>query len=421
MKKVLCFLLSAVLCTSLMGCGKGTDNSKKKVEKENAATQLDSGDVKLTVWTGAEDEALMKKIADNFIKENADKANITIEWAPMEEGECRSSLLSDVLNGPDVYTTTDGDIRIIAAGGAASPVVNQKQVKDTNILEAVEAMTVNDTTYAYPLTGDNGYFLYYNKSFFSDSDVKSLDTMLEKAAAGNKKVAMDWSSGWYMYSFFGQTGLTLKLNEDGVTNYCDWNAKDKKIKGADVIQAMRRICTHPGFSSMGNGDWIAGIKNGKVVACVSGIWDEKAIKAVWGNNLGAAKLPEYKCGGTNVQMASFFGYKLVGVNPYSKHLGWAHKFAEYVSNEENQKLRFEMRGQVPTNNEVRKSSEIQQSVAAQAVFAQSKYSMLQRIGANYWGAMTQFGSNMVAGNPEGLSNQELADKLVKQITSSIVQ
>ena len=35
--------------------------------------------------------------------------------------------------------------------------------------------------YAYPLTADNGYFLYYNKAYFSEEDIQSLERMLELA------------------------------------------------------------------------------------------------------------------------------------------------------------------------------------------------------------------------------------------------
>ena len=45
------------------------------------------------------------------------------------------------------------------------------------------------------------YFLYYNKRYFTEGDISSLERMLEVAAAQEKKVTMDWSSGWYVYSF----------------------------------------------------------------------------------------------------------------------------------------------------------------------------------------------------------------------------
>ena len=40
-----------------------------------------------------------------------------------------------------------------------------------------------------------------------------------------------------------------------------------------------------------------------------------------------------------MQMASFSGCKLIGVNAYSKYPEWAARFAEWITNEENQRLR----------------------------------------------------------------------------------
>ena len=56
--------------------------------------------------------------------------------------------------------------------------------------------------YAFPMTADNGYFMYYDSSVFSAEDVKSLDKMLEVAGTAGKKVFMDLSNGWYIASFF---------------------------------------------------------------------------------------------------------------------------------------------------------------------------------------------------------------------------
>ena len=51
----------------------------------------------------------------------------------------------------------------MVAGGALYPVPNADKVKKANVEGAIDAATVNDTLYAYPMTADNGYFLYYNK------------------------------------------------------------------------------------------------------------------------------------------------------------------------------------------------------------------------------------------------------------------
>ena len=58
-----------------------------------------------------------------------------------------------------------------------------------------------------------------------------------------------------------------------------------------------------------------------VAAGISGVWSAQNIEAAWGANYGAVKLPTYTCAGQQVQMASFSGYKMVGVNAYSKRAG----------------------------------------------------------------------------------------------------
>ena len=77
-----------------------------------------------------------------------------------------------------------------------------------------------------------------------------------------------------------------------------------------------------------------GVQDGTVVAGVSGVWNASEIKKVWGNDYGAVKLPTYTCAGQQIQMASFTGYKMMGVNAYSKHKDWALKLADWFTNEE---------------------------------------------------------------------------------------
>lgn len=117
-------------------------------------------------------------------------------------------------------------------------------------------------------------------------------------------------------------------------------------------------------------------------------------------------------------MSSYAGYKLVGVNSYSPNAYWAAKFADYMSNEQNQTLRFQMRGQGPANINAANSSEVSSSVALTAVIQQSEFASLQRIGAAYWEAATELGTAMLSGNTDGLSKQTFLDKIVEKITAS---
>ncbi len=274
---------------------------------------------------------------------------------------------------------------------------------------------MGDTLYAYPLTADNGYFLYYNKKYFSDKQVETLDDILKVAAAENKLFVMDWSSAWYVYSFFGNTGLEIGLNDDGITNYCTWNKSDGDIKGTDVARAMLDIAGSRGFDSRTDEEFLSGVKDGSVIAGVSGVWNAVAIGEAWGKDMGASKLPSYTCDGRQVQMASFSGCKLIGVNAYSKHPVWAARLAEWITNEDNQTLRFEMRGQGPSDLKVADSEEIRQSPAIAALLEQSEYAQLQRVGGKFWDPVSEFAGNMAAGNPSGESLQKQLDKMSENV------
>ena len=320
-------------------------------------------------------------------------------------------------DGADVFTFADDQLNALAAAGALDPIENAAEIRDRNLSSAAQAATVNNQLYAYPLTADNGYFLYYNKEYITEEQAKTLDGILEAAATSGKLFTMDWSSAWYVYSFFGNTGLQVGLNDDGITNYCTWNQTDGNIRGIDVAQAMLRIAENPGFASYTDEEFLDGVRNGSVIAGVSGVWNSVAIKEVWGENTGAAKLPTYSCNGSQVQMASFSGCKLIGVNAYSEHPEWASKLAEWITNEENQRLRFEMREQGPSNIAVANSSEIMQSPAIAALLEQSEFSQLQRIGGKFWDPVSKFSESMAAGNPSNQDLQEQLDEMAEGVSA----
>ena len=207
------------------------------------------------------------------------------------------------------------------------------------------------------------------------------------------------------------------LNDDGITNYCTWNATDGVIKGTDVARAMQAIAEHPGFVSTDDAGFLEGVKDGTIIAGVNGVWNAVAVEEAWGNGFGAAKLPSYTCAGQQVQMASFSGYKLIGVNAYSKQREWAAKLAEWITNEENQKLRFQMRGQGPSNTNAAASKEVQNAPAIAALLEQSEFSCLQRIGGNFWEPVTAFTADILSGNSSGYSLQEQLDTMVEGIVA----
>ena len=425
-KKILASLLTmAVLCTTITGCGStgqsGTQESSESVQTNGTAETTDNGVVELTVWAEEANWDVLNKMIESFKQEHAGEAEFEITLVQESDAETKNVLLADIYNGADIFPFADDQLNSLVAAGALAPVPNSDEIKEANLEDAVAAASINDTLYAYPMTADNGYFMYYNKAYFTEEDVKTLDGMLAVAEAAGKKITMDWSSGWYLYSFFGNTGMEFGINEDGVTNYCNWNTTEGSIKGMDIANSLLNIAASPGFSSMTDTDFLAGVQDGSFIAGVSGVWNEVEIRKAWGDNYGAVKMPTYTCAGQQVQMSSFKGYKMMGVNYYSKNKDWALKLADWFTNEENQTLRFAERSQGPSNKNAATSDAVNQVPAIQAVIAQSEFGVLQRVGNSYWDAMTSFGTTMAAGNPKGADLQELLDAMVAGVTASSIQ
>ena len=417
-KKINSVLVAALLTAStLVGCGsqvtEDTSNTTDNTVEENV---LPSGKVDLRVWGAEEDEELINQIISSFVSEHQGQADFNITFEAHSEANCKDDILGDVLNAPDVFTFADDQLMAFVASGVLKKVSNDTEISSRNISASSEAASVNGVLYAYPLTADNGYFLFYNKKYLSEEDVQTMDGLLAAASASGKQVFMEMTSGWYMYSFFGNTDMEIGLNDDGISTYCNWNATYTDITGKDVAEAMMAIGTNPAFASTSNDGFAAGAADGSFVAGVSGIWDENSIKEAWGDDYAATKLPTYTVAGKQLQMSSYAGYKLVGVNSYSPNAQWAAVFADYMTNEKNQELRFNLRGQGPSNINASSAGEVAQSKAIQALQAQAEYSSLQRVGGTYWDAASAFGNLMTTGNPSGKSLQAILNEMVTQIT-----
>ena len=130
----------------------------------------------------------------------------------------------------------------------------------------MDSVSVDGAVYGVPFT-TNTWFMYYDKSKFTDSDVKSLDKMLEK-----NKVAFNITEGWYMSSFYLANGCTY-FGKDGKDNSAGVDIKGDK--GTQATKALVALVNNPNFVNDLQGVGIAGLRDGSVGAYFSGSWDYK--------------------------------------------------------------------------------------------------------------------------------------------------
>ena len=429
MKKQVSLAMATVMALSLAACG-GSPSSSSAAAADSGAAATDStdsdatgeaaswGDVTLTMWGAEEDQTMLREMADAFIAENADKGNITINIGACSEADAKDNVLTDPTAAADVFAFADDQLNELVAAGALQEVtLNADDVKSRNLEGSVEAASLDGKLYAYPMTADNGYFLYYDSSVISAEDAQTVDGILAAAAAAGRTFDMTLNDGWYIYSFFAGAGLEATLADDGVNTVCNWNEEP----GADVAQAVMDIASNSAFVSAPDADIVSGITNGTVCAAVSGTWNAKVAQETWGENYAATKLPTYTMNGEQVQMGSFAGYKLVGVNPHSANVGVAMMLADYITNEANQQKRFEDRQLGPSNINVNASEAVQAAPAIAALAAQSDFSDLQRVGANYWDPAASLGQILASGETQGKTTQQLVDDAVAGITAAVAQ
>lgn len=405
-KKLVSVLLSAAMVTAMLaGCGGGSDEAQQGA----AAASGEKQTVALRMWGAEEDQALLQTLIDSFTEEYSDVADITVELGVESESTAKDTVLTDATAAADVYAFASDQLPDLVNAGALQSVdaldealqaytgKGVADIESANSADSVEAATFNDTLYAFPMTADNGYFLYYDSTVLSEEDVASWDTMLAKADEAGKKVAMTLASGWYNASFFYSAGFTTSLNEDGSTAM-DWNG-EADYSGVEVTQAMLNIASSPAFMPAADGDISNQIASGQLCAAVSGTWDAAA-----------------------AQQASVSGYKLVGVNAHSENAGWAALLADWITNENAQQQRFEERQIGPSNLAVLESDEVQSNVALAALAAQNEFGVVQFAGQNYWDPAATFGQIIAQGElsaDDTAGIQAALDTLVEGATAPI--
>ncbi len=406
-------IIAFSLCVSLLflaltGCG-------KKEEEEVKET------IYLSVWVGDNNAELAGEAIEEF-KAMYPEEDFAITVSVEPENSCRTTVLQNIDLAADVYTFVDDQFSDLYNAGALLEITENA---DEVIAAAggtenagVQACMVGEKLYAYPQSAGNTYYLYYNKKYYSEEDVKTLESILDIAKENGKYFAMDFANGWYLYSFFKAAGMDVVADETGAVNTCDWNRTKGGFTGKEVTERLLEIASHEGFCSMTNDQMLESFQNGEVIACVNGPWSVNMLTESMGSNLGVVKLPTYHLKNKDLQMCSFFGYKLVGVNARSRNPLWAMRLAQYLTGESVDLKRFEVIGECPANENAAQSEEVKASPVASAIAAQAEFGYIQRVANPFWEASTIFGTAIAGQNPDGKDIQELLDETVERITAT---
>ena len=345
-KRAVAVLLAGVMtfglaAACLTGCGSGSG--------EGGAEK-----VRLMVWSPSEDQSKdsgewLQTCCEAFAGEHPEW-DITFVYGVMDEASAAGQVAQDPEASADVFMYANDTITTLTDAKALAKIggIYRDEVEATNSQEILDTITVDDYLYGVPYT-TNTWFMFYDKSVFSEDDIKNLDTMLEKGV-----VSFPFTNSWYLPAFYIGNGCTLFGDGTDESAGVDFSGQ----KAVDVTNYLIDLANNPNFKIDADGSGIAGLRDGSIEAMFTGSWDANGIKESLGDNMGVASLPTYTLNGEEVQMYAYAGSKAIGVNSQSRYPEAAVQLAVYLGSAEAQRLHYELRNVIPCNTELLKAEDI---------------------------------------------------------------
>lgn len=394
----------------------------------------------ITVWVSQVEgvKTLTENQINRYLDEHADyKAAYTIKVEGVGEGDAASKMITDVASGADIYCFAQDQLtRLVQAGGLSklgpAAVATMKEKNDGG---SIKAATSGEDMYAYPITSDNGYFMYYDTEAMQGVDMDDLSAIVAKCEELNRLFSMELEgSAWYTASFFFGAGCVSEWTQtaDG-KDFESVNDDFNSAKGMVAAKGMSIILTSGAYNnSSGTGDFagklikeaekdadgneIAGTEErddtNTAAVVISGTWGADAAKANLGNKLGVAKLPRFEVNGTKYQMGSYSGNKLMGVKPHTdpQIQSFCQNLALYLSDETCQLERYTEKNWGPSNINAQNSDAVKADPILAAFNAQNNYATPQgNIHGSWWDIGSALATNILKANNDEEAIQAALD------------
>lgn len=412
--------LTAVAMTVAMFAGCSSDGGST-TQGGGSPTGESGGSVTLTVWGSQEGQPYLERMCEAFAAANPDKS-YTFNYGVVSEADAKKELLKDVSAGADVFSfASDQTGELVSAGALYRVTKNKDQIVADNTAPSIEAATIDGELYGYPWVSDT-YFMYYDKSKFTEEEVLSLDTMLAKDIDGiTTNFAFDTDNGWYQSAFFFGAGCKLFGDSGSDPTQCDFNNDRGMLVGEYLIDLVK----NPKYGANFDDSLVkAGFADGSLAAAVSGTWNSGEIQASLGDNFAATKLPSITLSnGETVQLGGMANFKLVGVNAETKNPLDAMALAEWMTSYDNQLMNFNERSLAPTNVTLSSDTEkLSSNIAVSALAQQAQYATVQTSipqAGNFWTPAEAFGQDIIAGSVTKDNLQEKLDQYVESVLSTL--
>lgn len=348
-----------------------------------------AGNYATKIWVAEKAVEFTKTQIAAYNASNEDGIVIEATVEAVGEGEAATQMTTDVEAGADIFCFAQDQFARLVQAGALSQLGQAagQIVSEANAAGVVAAAKSGDTLYAYPLTADNGYFMYYDKSVITDeSHLTSLEALIADCEAANKYFSFEVEgSAWYAASFFFATGCKSEWTTDNDGKFISVADTFNSPAGLKAVKGMNKLVKSSAYNNSSAAEVFAAATPSAIL--VSGTWAYNDILEILGENLGVAELPSFTVGEETFHLGSYSGCKLLGVKPQqdAKRSAALHKFAQYLTGEAAQIERFNTLAWGPSNLNAQKIDAVQANPALAALLAQSAYSIPQgQIHGTWW-------------------------------------
>lgn len=421
-----CLLIVTMMVASLAGCGTSTNTGSSATPSASTSatpaaqeSQSTVEKVALKVWTPEDEQEITQALLDQFAK-NHPEYEITWTQEVVENADSITMLKNDPDNGADVFVYPSGGIPEMVAAGLIYPItVDLDAIKGAYGENAIKACSKDGKLYGIPQT-PNSFFMYYNKDFYNEDEVKSLETMMAKDFGADKyNFSFTISNSWFIESFFYALDCSL-YGEDGTDGtQCSWNNENGFKAGKYLID----LANNPKYLEDIDSVALTKFTEGKVGAICSGTWNAAQIKEALGDKYSAAVLPTIKIDGKECQLSNFADFKAYGVKSGTKYAKAAQQVAAWLAGEEAQLMRFKEISMVPTITALLENAEVKANPAAVALAEMTgKYSTPQPTTpqlSEYWAPVEAFGKGIVNKEITEANLQQRLDDMVKGVTTKL--
>ena len=392
-KRILALSLAAAMLVGAM--------ASCNAQEEVVSSAVEARDIKLVLWGAENDQAFLKEVsadwATKYAADHEDVKSVEVQVDIKGEDVAGGDAQNDMSAAADVFGIPNDQLAGLSAANAIyeMPAAVVDDIKAI-VGGAIDSTLCNGKYYGFPYAPNTAEIMFYNKTMYTEDEVKDLNTMLAKDLGGATNLIADVNSAWNSMTWLATAGGQLFTGGDKTVNTLNKpEVTDMLVWLKEQIDAKKIVDTDSAD------DAAALLKENKAGALFYGRWAAENFSTALGDNYGVCELPSLN--GTH--LTCFGGGKLLVLNAQTKEPEAALDLAKFIISEESQLKRFEMVQNTPTAFNLANNEKVKADPSVAAEVAQGAYTVTNNPlngDAKYW--------DLEAAVMTSLYNGELADK-----------